>query len=145
MGGFQYSLIFVNRATRYNWVFGLKDLSKELILSAFRLFRVDAGSYARCFHCDCDPKIFGTMIWEHLIDNNSNIIVAAEGRQSSNGLLEALENYGSHGPCLPYQEANASVLLVLCGGSLRSNDECHSGQARWQAGFSVSTGTRCGA
>ncbi len=62
VGGFHYSLIFVDRATRYNWVFGLKDLSKESILSAFRLFRADAGSYARCFRCDCDPKLFGTAI-----------------------------------------------------------------------------------
>ena len=48
-GGFRYSLVFVDRATRYNWVFGLKDLSNVSILSAFRLFRADAGSYARCF------------------------------------------------------------------------------------------------
>ena len=52
----------VDRATRYNWVFGLKDLSKDSILSAFRLFQADAGSYARCFHCDCDPKLFGMTI-----------------------------------------------------------------------------------
>ncbi len=89
VGGFQYSLIFVNRATRYNWVFGLKDLSKESILSAFHLFWADAGSYAWCFRCDCDPKLFGTTIWEHLIDNNSNIIAVAAGCQSSNGLVES--------------------------------------------------------
>ena len=46
VGGFQSSLIFFDRVTRYNWVFGLKDLSKESILSAFRIFREDAGSYA---------------------------------------------------------------------------------------------------
>ena len=46
VGGFHYSLIFVDRATRYNWVFGIKDLSKELILLAFCLFREDAGSFA---------------------------------------------------------------------------------------------------
>jgi hypothetical protein len=88
VGGFQYSLIFVNRATHYSWVFGLKDLSKEWILSTFYLFRADAGSYARCFRCDCDHKLFGTTIWEHLIDNNSNIVVVAAGCQSSNGLIE---------------------------------------------------------
>ena len=27
LGGYCYALIFVNRATRYNWVFGLEDLS----------------------------------------------------------------------------------------------------------------------
>jgi hypothetical protein len=82
-------LIFVDQATRYNWVFGLKDLSKESILLAFRLFQADAGSYARCFCCDCDPKLFGTTIKEHLVDHDSNIVAAAAGRQSSNGLVKS--------------------------------------------------------
>ena len=34
-GGFQYSLVFVDQATCYNWVFGLKDLSNVSIISAF--------------------------------------------------------------------------------------------------------------
>ncbi len=89
VGGFRYSLIFVDQATRYNWVFCLKDLSKELILLAFRLFRADAGSYAQCFHCDCDPKLFGTTIKEHLVDHSSNIVAATAGRQSSNSLTES--------------------------------------------------------
>jgi hypothetical protein len=89
VGGFRYSLIFVNRATRYNWIFGLNDLSKESILLAFRLFWADAESYARCFYCDCDFKLFGTTIKEHLVDHNSNIVAAAAGCQSSNGLIES--------------------------------------------------------
>ncbi len=56
-GGFHYALIFVDHATRYNWVFGLKDLSSDSILSAFCLFWGDAGLYSRC---DCDAKLFGT-------------------------------------------------------------------------------------
>ncbi len=88
VGGFRYSLVFVDQATHYNWVFGLKDLSSASILAAFCLFRADAGSYARCFRCDCDAKLFGTKIREHLIDNASNIVAAAAGRQSSNGLVE---------------------------------------------------------
>ncbi len=88
MGGFRYSLVFVDQATRYNWVFGLKDLLSASILVAFRLFCADAGSYARCFRCDCDAKLFGTKIQEHLINNASKIVAAAAGRQSSNGLME---------------------------------------------------------
>jgi len=59
------------------------------ILRAFHLFRADAGSYARCFRSDCDTKLFGTTIRDHLIDNASNIVAAAAGRQSSNGLVES--------------------------------------------------------
>jgi hypothetical protein len=64
VGGFRYSLILVNRATRYNWVYGLKDISADSILLALRNFKADAGSYARCFRLDCDVKClasaFGT-------------------------------------------------------------------------------------
>ncbi len=45
-GGYWYALIFVDRATRYNWVFGLKDLASNSILLAFHLFCSDVGSYA---------------------------------------------------------------------------------------------------
>ncbi len=89
VGGFWYSLVFVDQATHYNWVFGLKDLSSASILAAFRLFCADASSYARCFWCDCDAKLFGTKIWEHLINNASNIVAAVAGCQSSNGLMES--------------------------------------------------------
>jgi hypothetical protein len=89
VGGFRYALILVDRATRYNWVYGLKDLSVDSILSALRYFKADAGSYARCFRSDCDTKLFGTRIREHLIDNNSNIVATAAGRQSANGLVES--------------------------------------------------------
>jgi hypothetical protein len=70
-------------------VFGLKDLSGALILVAFCLFRAGAGSYSRCFWCDCDAKLFGTKIWEHLIDNDSNIVTVPAGCQSSNSLVES--------------------------------------------------------
>ncbi len=88
VGSFRYSLVFLDEATHYNWVFGLKDLSSASILAAFHLFHADAGSYARCFRCNCDAKPFGTKIREHLIDNASNIVAAAASHQSSNGLVE---------------------------------------------------------
>jgi hypothetical protein len=88
VGGFQYALILVDQATCYNWFFDLKDLSSVSILGAFHLFRALAGLLAQCFCSDCDLKLFGTAIWEYLIDNSSKIIAAPAGRQSSNGLVE---------------------------------------------------------
>ncbi len=88
VGGFWYSLVFVDQATRYNWVFGLKDLSSASILAAFHLFCADARSYARYFRCNCDAKLFGTKIQEHLINNAFNIVAAAAGCQLSNSLME---------------------------------------------------------
>jgi hypothetical protein len=88
VGGFCYALILVYWATRYNWVYGLKDLSGNSILSALRLFKADAGSYDRCFRLYCNTKLFGTGIQEHLINNNSNILAMAAGWQLANGLVE---------------------------------------------------------
>ena len=81
-------MLLVDRATRYNWVYGLKDLSADSILSALCNFKADTGSYACCFRSDCDAKLFGKRIRDHLIDYNSKVIAAPAGRQSSNGLVE---------------------------------------------------------
>ncbi len=52
-------------------------------------FGGDVGSYARCFRSDCDAKLFGTKIREYLLDNDSNIVAAAVGQQSANGLIKS--------------------------------------------------------
>jgi len=89
VGGFHYALLLVDRATRYNCVYGLKDLSAASILSALCNFKADAGSFARCFRSDCDPKLFGKRIRDHLINNNSKIVAAPAGRHLPNGLVDA--------------------------------------------------------
>jgi hypothetical protein len=49
VGGYKHALIFVDRATRFNWCFGLKSLHHEDILSTFLAFRAEAGHLARQF------------------------------------------------------------------------------------------------
>ena len=89
VGGYRYALILVDRATCYNWAFGLKTLSSECILAALCLFRTAAGSLARCFYCDCDTKLFGWAISDYLVDNSSKVVAAPAKHQSSNGLVES--------------------------------------------------------
>jgi hypothetical protein len=38
VGGFKYAIIFVDRATRFNWCFGIKSLHHDEIKSAFLAF-----------------------------------------------------------------------------------------------------------
>ncbi len=87
VGVYRYALILVDRATRYNWTFGLKTLSSSCILAAIWLFRAAAGSLARCFYCDCDTKLFGMAISKYLVDNGSKVVAAPAKHQSSNGLV----------------------------------------------------------
>ena len=86
--GFGYALIFIDRATRYNWVSRLKDQSGNSILLVLHLFWGDAGLYAKCCWSDCNAKLFSTKICEFLLDNSSNIVAAAAGWQSATGLVE---------------------------------------------------------
>ncbi len=89
VGGYKYALILVDRATRYNWTFGLESFRLNDILGAIRLFCASAGGLARCFYCDCDAKLFGTAISEYLINNESKVLAAPAKRKSSNGLVES--------------------------------------------------------
>jgi hypothetical protein len=88
VGSFRYVLVLVDRATWYNWAFGLNNLSLDAILAAIWLFHAAAGSLAKCFYCDCDLKLFGTAISKYLIDNQSKVVAAPEKWQSLNGLVE---------------------------------------------------------
>ncbi len=81
VGGFCYALILANCATCCNWSFGLKDFLLESILGAIQEFCAMAGSLAWCFYCDCDAKLFGHMISNYLINNNSKVVAAPANRQ----------------------------------------------------------------
>ena len=89
VGGYKYALIFVDRATRFNWCFGLKSLHHVDIIAAFMAFRAEAGNLARQFRCDCDEKLFGSHIRSFLHLESSSIIASPAGRQSANGLVES--------------------------------------------------------
>ncbi len=89
VGGYCYALILVDRATRYNWTFGLKTLSSADIISALRLFHATAGCISRTFYSDCDLKLFGSAIGKYLIDGQSKVIAAPAKHQSANGLVES--------------------------------------------------------
>ncbi len=89
VGSFNYALILVDRASRYNWTFGLKSLSLDCILLALRLFWVSAGVLACCFYCACNVKLFGTTVLEYLINNHSKVVDAPAKHQSPNDLVES--------------------------------------------------------
>jgi hypothetical protein len=89
VGGYKYALIFVDRATRYNWCFGLKPLHYDDIIAAFLAFRAEAGNLARQFRCDWDEKLFGSHVCLFLHLECSSIVSSPAGRQSANGLVES--------------------------------------------------------
>jgi hypothetical protein len=89
IGGYKYALIFVDRATWYNWCFGLKSLHHNDIIAGFMAFWAEAGSLPRQFRCNCDEKLFGSHIRSFLHLQRLSIMAAPAGRQSVNGLVES--------------------------------------------------------
>jgi hypothetical protein len=89
VGSFHYALIAVGRATRYGWMFGLKTLLSDSILAATQLFHSSAGSLVFCFYSDCNAKLFGTAIFEYVIDNGCKVVAIPAKQQLSNGLVES--------------------------------------------------------
>jgi hypothetical protein len=89
IGGYKYALIFVDRATHYNWCFGLKSLHHDDIIAGFMAFRAEAGSLACQFRCNCDEKLFGSHICSFLHLERLSIVASPAGRQSANGLVES--------------------------------------------------------
>jgi hypothetical protein len=83
-----YVLILAYRATRYNWTFGLKDLSSDSIILALCLFCASRGSLAHCFYSNCDLKLFSSAVSEYLIDGFLQVVTAPAKCQSAYGLVK---------------------------------------------------------
>jgi hypothetical protein len=124
IGGYKYALIFVDHATRYNWMFGLKSLQQEDILAAFLAFRDEAGSLSHQFCCNCVIKRFGSGVQSFLHTNKSSIASSPDGRQAENGLVKAhWKIFGAYVLHLSNREANAPIILVLCHQACCKDDE----------------------
>ncbi len=68
--------MFVDRATRYIWIFGLKSLHADALILAFSQFRAEAGRLATHFRTDCDAKLLSHQAVSWLRENCSDIASA---------------------------------------------------------------------
>ena len=88
LGGYRYALIIVDVATRYCWIYGMSSIASANVVMALESFRSDAGGVPRTFHMDFDQKLMGGKALRWILAQNSRVIAANSGRQSSNGLVE---------------------------------------------------------
>jgi hypothetical protein len=89
VGGSKYALIFMDRATHYNWCIGLKSLHHNNIIAAFLAFCTEAGNLACQFCCDCNEKLFGSHIHLFLHLERLSIVLRPVGCQSANDLVKS--------------------------------------------------------
>ena len=87
IGGMRYTLLCVDKATRYKFVFGLKNLNSS-ILAALKQFINKCGEKPKLICTDFDPKLFAGDVATYLTDKKIEIEAAPPYRQHQNGLVE---------------------------------------------------------
>jgi hypothetical protein len=90
IGGIKYTLLAVDRHSRYKLVYGLKNLRGSL-LQAMKMFLRDCGLNPKLLRTDFDRKIMGGEVAKHLLDQNIPIQSSPPYRQHQNGLVERQE------------------------------------------------------
>lgn len=87
INGIKYGLFIVDRATRYKTILPLRNLTSDILFQLQKFCR-SIGFVPHKFIADCDHKLFSLTIQQWLVNNNSSITVAPEGKQPSNGLCQ---------------------------------------------------------
>jgi hypothetical protein len=86
--GASHYLLFVDRATRYTWIYPLKSLHHTAIKEVMSQWTLDAGSFPKRLYTDFDPKILDRPTGSYLRENKVILWGAPNGHQNQNGLVE---------------------------------------------------------
>jgi hypothetical protein len=87
IGGIKYTLLAVDRHSRYKLVYGLKNLQGSH-LSAIKMFLRDCGPKPKLLRTDFNQKIMGGDVTALLLDNEIPIQSSPPYHQHRNGLVE---------------------------------------------------------
>ena len=88
IGGIRYTLLFVDKFSRYKFVYGLKNLTSSL-LSAVKKFINDVGTHPSLIRTDFDHKLIGGNVAKFLQEEEKIRLESAPPyRQHQNGLVE---------------------------------------------------------
>jgi dUTPase len=88
IGGIRYTLLAVDKSTRYKFIYGLKNL-KSSLLQAIQQFVLDCGVPPKLIRTDFDHKIMGGPVANFLRCQNIPIQASPPYRQHQNGLVES--------------------------------------------------------
>jgi hypothetical protein len=92
IGGFRYVLLLVDRATRFQWIYGLTSMTQDCIIEALEKFHAAAGGLPQKIYTDFDPKLIMGKTEKWLLTRIPSapcrIHAAPPGRQNENGLVE---------------------------------------------------------
>ena len=87
IGGIKYTLLLVDKRSRYKLVYGLKNL-KSSLLQAMKKFLTDCGTIPSILRTDFDSKLMGGKVGELLESHRIKVQSSPPYRQHQNGLVE---------------------------------------------------------
>jgi deoxyuridine 5'-triphosphate nucleotidohydrolase len=87
IGGIKYTLLLVDKYSRYKFIYGLKNLTTSLT-EAISKFINDCGTKPTLIRTDFDYKLMGGSVRKILTDHKVQVESAPPYRQSQNGLVE---------------------------------------------------------
>ena len=87
VGGFRYTLLLVDKATRYKKMYPLTNL-KSSVLQAMKKFINEVGVKPTLLRTDFDHKLLGGDVAEYLLNEKIRVEGAPPKRQHQNGLVE---------------------------------------------------------
>ena len=98
VGGFLYTLLFVDRETSQGYLYGFKSLTKEYIMETFDQLFLDMGRKPTCIYTDFDPKLIMRKCGRMLKHLNIRVRASPARQQHQNGLVEILwGGFNQHG------------------------------------------------
>jgi len=81
-------MVFVDRATRYMWIYPLKSLTHTSLKAVMSAWSVDAGQFPTRLYTDFDCKLLEGPTAAYLRENKVALHGSPSGRQNQNGLVE---------------------------------------------------------
>eukprot|EP00957_Ditylum_brightwellii_P131898 10058196-Ditylum_brightwellii.AAC.1 len=87
LDGIRYSLLFVDRATRYDLIYPLKNLTSNLVAAAKQLV-ADIGFAPKKAIADFNMKLIGGEMKAFFTEKGATIEAAPPRHQRQNGLVE---------------------------------------------------------
>ena len=87
IGGIRYTLLLIDKSTRFKYIFGLKNLTSS-IHEAMEEFLSVCGTKPELIRTDFDTKLIGGRVKDLLRKNHISIQAAPPKRQQQNGLVE---------------------------------------------------------
>ena len=87
-GGIKYTLLVVDRKTRFTYTLPLKNCKGESIILCLKKLKTMEGKLPTKFYTDFDAKLLSETVTTFCAEHKSLLLAAPSDQQHQNGLVE---------------------------------------------------------